>query len=501
MYYKRFLVLLLWVVRLATLGGAVFCLYLVFNQYFFPSGKLEVAYGFKEDSEYISHLSPWQRLLPPEEINGVWSQAIKDDLVYFDVKNPRWFQSVTVQLTFQNTNQNIFEIGGRVNSQNGYLVKPLQNLMIDGLDWPRLADGETLLLQKDDIFSSIADFERNVADDKVIGKYFYDYQVDRLLPDYQKALTRTVIDHYIRGDHIIFTYIKNEDLDFTFSKIDLNKYAGPDPVIIDVFSNKTNQRIYRGVAADDGIEDISAASPQPKDVSVIVPNLNEGVYRIEIKGNNDFIISGISTAQKHVVFSRNIFPADNEEYIPGFQPGSKPTILYTDATSLRFKTSHPTGRQTVSIDNQTLSIYSENKYFGTQSSNFSRLYLPKNDVLIESDGFFAFSLDQYFYPFPLNVISLNNETDVNSLDYIISHYSPPAENDGWLVQAQTFDVDNLYRDSDGKIKFRLSAPGLSDDSSVIKIREIKIIFEKPPLTFSNLLERLKNFIIKLIKKE
>lgn len=495
---------LLWLVRGITILLTIVLFYYVFNQYFFPSGKLEVIYDFEEDSIYISHLEPWQRLLPPEEENGVWSQRIKDDLVYFNVNNPRWFERITAEIVFSNEDQNIFEIGARVNSANGYQNKPLRNKIIDELKWEKINEGDIALYQKEVMYDTIGDFVTDFVDNKLadseVGQYFYHLPENRILPDYVKSNREIVIDHAIRGSQTIFTYIKDEELNFSFYKTDLNRYIGSDSVIVDIFRHRDGENIFSGIIDDDGMEEIDDVSVSTKDLSVQIPNLEEGVYRIEVKGNKDFIINRILTRQKLVVFSKAIFLADNEEYINNFIPGTKPTTLFTNSSIVNFKTPHPAGLQTIILEDTELNLEKVGTVYNVELDGITEITVPNNDVLIESNGLFAFSMEQYFYPFPENVIDLGENSETNSLNFIITQYSTPLKEDGWITKSQTFNVNDLYSDKSGNFRFRLSAPGLGEDEDTIQVKEIKAGFEKPPLTLSNFLERVKNFIVQTVGK-
>ncbi|MBU1952592.1 hypothetical protein KJ733_06830 [Patescibacteria group bacterium] len=352
----------------------------------------------------------------------------------------------------------------------------------------------------DTIGSFINDYVDNVLVTDEVGQYFYRLPENRIIADYEKSNRETVIDHSIRGSQIIYTYIKDEELNFSFYKTDLNRYIGSDSVAVDIFQHKNGNSIFSGTLDDDGVEEIGDLSEGTQELSVQIPNLEEGVYRIEIKGNNDFVINKISSHQKLIVFSKTIFLADNEEYINNFVPGSKSTTLFTNSSIINFKTPHPAGLQNIRIGDSELNLETVNAVYGAQLEGFTEILIPHNDVLIESNGLFAFSKDQYFNPFPLNVSTLNANSSTDSIDYIITQYTPPSEEDGWITKSQTFEVSDLYRDKSGNLRFRLSAPGLGEDEDTIQVKEIRVGFEKPPLTLSNFSERVKNFIAKTIKK-
>jgi len=498
---KKIPTILLWIVKAITIGATLALFGMVFNRYFVPFGKLDVTYDFSEDSEYISHLDPWQRLLPLEESNGDWFQGIKDGLVYFDVKIPRWFKAVTAEITFQSPVSQIFEMGARVNEAGGYLTKPLDNKLIDDLNWSKIeADGITLF-QKNTKYTDIQIFISKPPQNELIGEYFYNLNVKKIIPDYIKSDQRTIIDRNLRGNHTIYTYLRDEDLNFSFDKFDLNRYAGPDILKVEIIKQVNGEKIYSAELPDDGIEGITGSFQPDQDLSIKIPNLEEGVYRIELKGNDDIVISEIITTQHLLVFSGNLFLIDNEEYFNDFTPGSKPTNLVTNATIITFKTSHPSGLQKISVDSQFLEINELNRNFKYQNdSGIIGINTPKNDLSIYFDGFIAFAENQYFNPFPDNIIGIKNNTDINSLDYLITEYSPPNNENGWLVKSNTFDLSQLSKDKNDNIRFRLSAPGLNETGSVIKVSKIKITYQKPTVTLRNLPSKVINFIKRLLTK-
>ncbi|MFA6391460.1 MAG: hypothetical protein WCW66_01720 [Patescibacteria group bacterium] len=175
---KNLFVILLWIVKGVTVVLTFLLFYTIFIHFFTASGKFEVAYSFGEDSEYISHLEPWQRLLPPEENGGVWSQKIKDDSVYFNANGPLWYEDVTVEIVYKNENQIDLNIGANINDADGYRDQSLQNKLIDNLEWKKIQHGNVILYQKEDVYQSIADFKKdfdnNSLESEVVGQFDYD---------------------------------------------------------------------------------------------------------------------------------------------------------------------------------------------------------------------------------------------------------------------------------------------------------------------------------------
>lgn len=89
------------------------------NQIFMPfGGELEAVYDFSEDSEYFSHLTPWQRLHPPAEDENGHFQQLKDDLVYFNFHMPQFFRDLQVELIYQSDGQEEVYFGPQVSEDN-----------------------------------------------------------------------------------------------------------------------------------------------------------------------------------------------------------------------------------------------------------------------------------------------------------------------------------------------------------------------------------------------
>ncbi|EKD90272.1 MAG: hypothetical protein ACD_31C00050G0001 [uncultured bacterium] len=116
---------LLWLLKIIILGLVLYLFWGVFSQFFIPSGKLELVYDFSDDSDFISRLTPWYRLVPAREVNGDWFQEIRGGDIYFTVKDPRIFKEMVVEVTYQNPQDQLLELGVRVNAEGGYLDSSL----------------------------------------------------------------------------------------------------------------------------------------------------------------------------------------------------------------------------------------------------------------------------------------------------------------------------------------------------------------------------------------
>lgn len=508
----------------------------LFDRYFVPSGKLEVVYDFKKDSPFISSFHPEARVEDIEKniSRNFYYQRIKEEPVYFEVKTPRYFQKATVTLEYQNPEQPIFELGIQKSKDEwDFLLRPLENKFIDNSDWFRLEDKEKgiIFLQRSKIveegntsqqageeeleevrekeYQSIDDFLSNLPDDRGIATYRIDLAPYYKLKDYQKSSQGLIIEKSLRGSLTLFTYIKEEPLNFTFYYQDINRKIGPDRFNISVYYG--GRKIYQDSQPDDGNIYPNGQGSELKNFKVEFPDLPEGSYQLELDLSDDLVIRKIETKQHLLVFKQKIFLVDNKEYIESL-PDIKeiPAQLYSDANRFSFQAFHPNGLQTIKVDNTDVILEEEMKPYhldlATTLENeeekdlplkLKKIYSPRNDVIINANGYFSFTPDSFFLP-ESKITPLRENISFKDIDFLIAaDYSSPSQNKYWTQVLQSFDLQYVYYE-DKTLRFILSAPGLGNRDN-IKINKIKVLLEKEPITLSNFFPRLKNFLSRNLK--
>ncbi|MBI1961726.1 MAG: hypothetical protein HYS45_03440 [Parcubacteria group bacterium] len=109
-------------------GGSLLLLGWLFSQNLVPSGEFILEYKKGSAISPISDIHPEKRVIDL----GNESQSFFIDPVYFDAKVPREFDTVIVDMLFQNQSQPILELGARrLRGSWGFVMKPLQNKIID----------------------------------------------------------------------------------------------------------------------------------------------------------------------------------------------------------------------------------------------------------------------------------------------------------------------------------------------------------------------------------
>lgn len=144
--------------------GVGFCLLWLFYQNLVPTGILVLHNKKGSAASPISDLHPAKRLIEineddPPHRRASNNQTFYIDPVYFDVKVPRRFDKIMVDIAWQNQAQPILELGARkARDEFNFILKPLQNKIIDTLDWSCGRFDGILFCQKEKRFQSLADY-------------------------------------------------------------------------------------------------------------------------------------------------------------------------------------------------------------------------------------------------------------------------------------------------------------------------------------------------------
>lgn len=146
--------------RAVLYSAAALFLVWIFWQNLVPSGVVilkHVKLPKDDKSWYISNLHPLSRLVNLKEDGN--NQRFFSDPVYFDVKAPREFKKVKVDISWQNKSQPILELGARkVRGDFGFVLKPLENKIIDNISWPCQREDGILFCQKVKRYSKLSDY-------------------------------------------------------------------------------------------------------------------------------------------------------------------------------------------------------------------------------------------------------------------------------------------------------------------------------------------------------
>lgn len=461
-------------------------------------GKLMIESDLTQKLPLISILFPEHRVQKEEE-----HYIIQDEPVYFTVRSPIEFDEAEVELEFQSGDLKTIGLGvATIEEGWNFETHTLYNETLNNINWHSISDGTNTLYQKKKDFDNIENFVEVSNSIEGVGAYDFDLGETFQIPNYQSSNQEMIIDNCLRGKHEFYTYIKDEALDFTFKIQDINRTDGEDPLIIFVY-NSRNKKIYSKIISDDGLVSKFDPASDPRYISVYIPNLKEGVYKVEFSSNDDIFIREIATKQQKLVFIDRLYLCDSKEYNDGFVDLKlEASEIYTNGRLIQFYTAHQAGLQTVSLDGYGINISEKHQWIKANSNpKLSRIYIPQNDLKISTRGIFALEKEHYFNP---EIINLKDYSDIEEVNYIIARYQKPQDLENtWLKNKIKFNLDKAQIEN-GNLKFMISSPDLQKENNGFKINSIKVKLDKSNYidqdqAYQNFWDAVKNKINNLIK--
>ncbi|MCX8093342.1 MAG: hypothetical protein N3E50_04165, partial [Candidatus Goldbacteria bacterium] len=327
-------------------------------------------------------------------------------------------------------------------------------------------------------FKSIDEFFNNVPAGSVIATNINIKQKPIKIENYTPG--NLDINVSLRGNHTLYVYAK-DNLNLEITKQDINWYKNEDTMVVKI-SDMAGNLIREELLPDDGEAEASKITKTAQTRKINIPNIKEGVYRIDLLNNADTFIRRIKINQSKLVVQNKIFPVDNKLYKI---TETKPLRIYTKYEmdyKIDFSTAHREGLQDVMINNRIFKIEDKHKtlsYLMKGHKNLIEIYLPKNDISVTVPGYFSFTKDSYFEPFDYYVTSLENYKDA---DYIYTDYKEPIIDGDWMIGEVTFDIKEVYV-KDGKLSIMLNARHLRDEkykSYTIPVDWIKVTLHRGP---------------------
>ena len=441
-----------------------------------PFGKV-AAYSLA--TKGLSQLSPKDRVTQQD---GVQKQT--GDLIYFTTDFPTEFDEAKVTITFKNStpNQQI-HLGFKDEEKYHYQTKPIDNSSISVLGWSTIG-ANPVLYQKNKVYADTNEFLTTPPTDAIIGLLNFDrnnFTTESIrLNDYKPSDTLTVISSPLRGNTTMYVYLKDEPFRMWIKKQDLNWYKGPDPLTIKVYDS-AGDLVYTQTQDDDGIADASKEVLPEKEIYVENPGPGqpeEGVYKI-IFESQDLLIKEIKTNLHKIVFEGPLFAAGNSKVYKGAVENMEPLTLFSNALLLKALTLHNETTQSIRLNDRDFPLVKAHttEVITPKIGEFT-LTAPKSDVILKGIGYFAFTKEQFFLPTSYHFLNIEEPSDVQWADYIISNYKAPRIEGDWKVAEQTFDLAKAVPDKN-KLSWLIKSPNLKESSGSVEI--IEVTYTKKPM--------------------
>lgn len=445
-----------------------------------PFGHITYKHNFVGSDEFIGKLTPTDRVNTLAD----GKKVVIGEPIYFTLHTPRSFDRAKLKLKYKNTKEApVIETGVLVDKTIWrYDLQPVANRTLDqlGMVWDKTREGDLLLLQRNKEYDSIESFIFNPPERSRVALYNYDIGADYVINDYESVEDPYFIDYPIRGGYEFYTYIKDEEMDINFTFVDLNENNDPDQIDLHLYID--NVLLDARHLDDDGIETDTRERTGERFMNIKLASLPEGVYKLELRANDDIVTKRIETKQKKISFINKLWLMSNSDF---------DISLYTDSKKLAVKTTDPESLQTIVAGQSQLPIEETYKQFETiiegasSSDHIHKITLEKDGVILAGNGVFGFTVDAIVNPSFKKVNELFSADD-DGVDFVIADYREPHIESGLAVTEIDIDLSRAYRE-DLKYSFILSLPGLKYEEGSekgIEISEIEVdlsgksLFEK-----------------------
>jgi hypothetical protein len=241
---------------------------------------------------------------------------------------------------------------------------------------------------------------------------------------------------------------------------------------------------------DDGNKSDNAQESAFEEFGLKIPDLSPGVYKIEIKANDDIITKKINSKQDKLAFVNGLRLND---------AGKVDFTLFTDSKKIQAKTIYPGLLQTIKIADSELKLSETYKQFevivkkASSLDRVSKISLKNDGIFLNGDGVFSFSQEALLNP-GIKKVDSNIDIQNDGIEYILAKYQTPVIKDDWKEANISLDLRGAYREK-GKYSFLISVPDLKIDDNLddgLIIKEIKI-----DLTGWSIISKIKNFFQKI----
>lgn len=433
---------------------------------------------------FIGNFTPVDRLFKDSK-----SQVIGDP-VYFSIFTPRTFNEVKLTITYRpnlSVKTPIIETGVLVDKTVWrYKMAPLQNDLIDNLkNWSALRQGETLILQKNKVFSDATKALANLKmSDEVAWYNAAELEESKPIKNLTVIKPFQAITIPLRGTHQ-FYFVANDKTpqEFSLEFSDLNIDKDVDNVEITIYDQ--SEKIYSETIIDN-FGDESSALSRDFSFKFKIPELglDNKIFKLEIKAGDDIVTRQILAAPSALsAISRLHLATSNKSW-----------SFWTDSSYLQVTATDPAGRQTINFAGQDFKVdeaYTQLE-FASDNKKLKEISGSKTDLILENNGTFAFSNDSLLNPNSKQLdrhFLLDDQTQ-----FIVANYTPPQILDnGWRQAVVTLNIKDAYREQ-GKYSFIISVPGLSlAKKGGLEIADIKAEFSGRTI-FDKLREIIKAYV-------
>jgi len=271
-------------------------------------------------------------------------------------------------------------------------------------------------------------------------------------------------------------------LNWSVDFYDLNQNADKNGDAVKIYVYDSQQKsVAEYDLPDDGNREDNGQMSGPRNLKISLPNLPAGVYKVEVKANDDVVSRQIQTTQTKLAFISHLWLYNHSEAEIG---------LWTDGSFLKLKAADPLGVGEMLLNGNSFFIpetYKQYKVPFSDSQTINELKVLRPETVVETSGVFSFSPEALFNP---DTKKIEAGANLAGLKEIVARYNPPVSLGIWKQATVEMDISDVYREK-GQTNFMISIPGLLAENQIVGA-EIKSISLE--LTGKSLIDKIKEYV-------
>lgn len=339
-------------------------------------------------------------------------------------------------------------------------------------------------------YASVSEFRSNPPDLSMVGLVGLERMAFAKVDGYAPSSSPISVGHTLRGSHQLYVYAANETLQLTFDKRDLNRSSGTDGVTIrvakvDNLSTTHRTWIKTITVGDDGNSGKNGPSGKSQPVNLELPNVEPGIYLIDIATSTDVLLANMTSRQHLVSFTGNVYIAEGPAYA---EASFTPVVMKANGTSVTVAANHDQGKQDVTIGGKKIAVQDVKvNHVVSKLKGETVITIPKGDIIVSSDGLLSFA-GATLLPQGAQGIDISTASpDLSGYAYIIADYVPHGKG-AWEAD-QTYAVDEL--DLKGKtLTFSIDSPGLQASGATVGLKDVRVTFDRGPFPWDKVWKKL-----------
>lgn len=435
--------------------------------------------------------------------NGKLEWDIASDVTDFVVRPFRSARTIKTQLHLLNTNQPLILFSGVLPSGRDYRTTLVYWKFFNEFTWAHTSNDTVTLWQrpyrtviKQDSrtrgsveqiepvrqYQDYQQFLQDPPDPARIGVYGVDAYSFYHVKDYQPQSDELQLSHSLRGSHSLSVYAENETVRMSFDKLDLNRAAGEDTVLVSV--TKGGVTIAQTKVGDDGNTLANSRVGRPQKVTIEAPNSESGVYEVAIITNEDVLIRNLTSPQRKLSFMKRVFLADGPEYTPG--TAFQPVKMSTNAMEIQLEAIHSKGLQSVQYGNTHRAIPKIRQPVSLSlPGGPNEIVIERGDLNVTVDSSISLEPFELFTPAKARIFPLVAQPSLEQYDYIVSSYNPASSSSSLITINKKFSGPTLDA-TDRSTRFRLHTPGLQSGRNQLELKSVRVHLQPFPVNWSRL---------------